>query len=155
MDGLKFLKCEKPQNASYLPLDPAIQSDAGANANITSDLSILTDVQWVEPVKCESAKKGAEIAIQAIGKYKIRGTTLTVNVYYCPDAHGTIISPTTIVCQHSLQFIGYQKFVNMDKSQGEITLISREGKNVRIPLVGTNGLWYHTLNHQSPLDEQM
>ena len=43
----------------------------------------------------------------------------------------------------------------MDKSQGEITLISREGDNVRIPLVGTNELWYHLLHHQSTLDEQM
>ena len=155
MDGLQFNKCETPQNTSSLPFDPAIQSDTGANANITSDLSILTDVQWVEPVKCESAKKGAEIDIRAIGKYTIRGTTLTVNVYYCPDAHGTIISPTAIVRQHSSQFIGYQKFVNVDKSQGEITLISREGENVQIPLVGTNDLWYHTINHQSPLEEQM
>ena len=43
----------------------------------------------------------------------------------------------------------------MDKSQGEITLISREGDNVHIPLVRTNALWYHKLNHQSTLDEQM
>ena len=81
------------------------------------------DVQWVEPVSCGSAKKGAEIAIQAIRKYMIHGNTLTVNVYYCPDAHGTIIGLTAVVRQHSLYFIGYPKFVNMDKSQGEITLI--------------------------------
>ena len=75
MDGLQFKKCEQQCDTPQLPLESVIQSDTGANANITADLSILTDVQWVEPVSCESAKKGAEIAIHAIGRYTIRGTT--------------------------------------------------------------------------------
>ena len=74
-----------------------IQSDTGANANITSDITVPDDVQWVQPVNCDSAKKGATISIQAIGKYLIRRTTITINMYYSPDVTGTILSPTAII----------------------------------------------------------
>ena len=101
MDGIKVTKCAAP---SVQPTEhpssntsTMVQSNTGANACITADLSILQEVQWIQPVGCESAKWGATIEIRAIGKYFIRGTSLSVNMYYCPDAHNTIISPTAML----------------------------------------------------------
>ena len=75
-------------------------------------------------------------------------------MYYCPESHGTIISPTAIVRQHSHLFHGYQKFVHLDRQKGNITLISREGyENVVIPLVWKNDLWYHSITQPTSLDD--
>ena len=159
MDGLQVTKCETPADETTTQgTTPTtmIQSDTGANACITADLTILRDVQWVKPVGCESAKKGATLEIQAIGKYLIRGTSLSVNMYYCPDAHNTIISPTAIVRQHRSRFVGYQKYVNVDRNRGHITIIARDNEDsVNIPLHGNNDLWFHAKSHTIPLDPTM
>ena len=76
-------------------------------------------------------------------------------MYFCPEAHGTIISPTAIVRQHSKLFVGYQKHTNLDKSVGSITLIPRDEDVARtvIPLYVDNHLWYHALSHTNTGDE--
>ena len=157
MDNISVTKCKKPPTKRQTQIVQMIQSDTGANANITSDLSILEDVQWVQPVQCKSAKKGTTIEIQAIGKYVLCGTNLKINMYFCLEAHGTIISPTAIVQQHSQLFIGYQKHTNLDRSIRSITLIPREQhKDVSrtvIPLYVENDLWYHTLSHTNAGNE--
>ena len=116
-DQLTLKKCATPE--TKLPPDQhtSLQSNTGANANITLDMTLLQEVQWVKPVHCNSAKKGARLKIQAIGKYIIPGTTLSVNMYYCPKAHGTIISTTATVRQNWHLFVGYQKWVNVDSSK--------------------------------------
>ena len=96
-DNLKVCKCTAQMEEPSGIMSTTIQNDTRANANITSDFSLLEHLQWVEPVKCNSAKKGAELEIQAIGKYKICGTLLQINMFYCPDANGTIVSPTAAV----------------------------------------------------------
>ena len=150
LDNIEVRTCEEPQGLPDAITTTEVQSDTGANANITSDISILDNIQWVQPVLCESAKKGASIEIQAIGQYTIRGTTLKVNMYFCPDAQGTIISPTAVVQQYSRYYHGYQKFGSIDKQNGNITLIARDGyDNVSIPLIGKNDLWYHKHSHTS------
>ena len=55
MDEVKNVrKCAAPDTIpTGMPPSNQVQNDTGANANITSDLSILSDVQWVEPVACE------------------------------------------------------------------------------------------------------
>ena len=108
MDNIAVQKCEEPISINSKMHTHDVQSDTGANANITSDLSILDNIQWIEPVQCESAKKDTSIEVQAIEKYTIRGTNLRINMYYCPESHGTIISPTAIVRQHSHIFHGYK-----------------------------------------------
>ena len=109
MNDVEVKTCKEPSNLPDAPPTIEVQSDTGANANITSDISILDNIQWVQLVMCESVKKGASIEIQTIGQYTIRGTTLKINMYYCPDAHGTIISPTAVVQQYSQYYHGYQK----------------------------------------------
>ena len=123
-DQLTLKKCATPETALPPDQHTSLQSDTGANANITSDVTLLQEVQWVEPVHCDSAKKGAMLKIQAIGKYIIPRTTLSVNMYYCPETHGTIISPTATVRQNRHLFVGYQKWVDMDTSTGHIELIA-------------------------------
>ena len=59
-------RCDQPARKDVEEeVTAQIQSDTGANANITSDITVLDDVQWVQPVNCDSAKKGATISIQA------------------------------------------------------------------------------------------
>ena len=104
MDGIQVTKCNVPtdqrtENPSA-NTSLTVQSDTGANVFITADLSILQEVQRVQPVRCESAKKRSTLEIWAIGKYFIGRTLLSVNMYYCPEAHNTIISLTAIVRQH-------------------------------------------------------
>ena len=148
LDHIEVKKCKEPSHMPDMPTTAEVQSDTGANANITSDISILENIQWVQPVMCESAKKGASIEIQAIGQYTIRGTTLRINMYYCPEAHGTIVSPTAVVQQYSQYYHGYQKFGSIDRQNGNITLIARDGyTDVVIPLIGRNDLWYHQHSH--------
>ena len=82
-DQLTLKKCATPETALPPDQHTSLQSDTGANTNITSDVTLLEEVQWVEPVHCNSAKKGAMLKIQAISKYIIPGTTLSINMYYC------------------------------------------------------------------------
>ena len=149
-DDITIKQCAQPKDTVKISLatDHKVQSDTGANANITSDLSILEDIKWVEPVFCKSAKKGASIEVHAIGKYSIRGTPLKINMYYCPDADNTIVSPTAIVRQNISQFIGYQKYLRIDKSVGHIRLIAREGhQDIHIPIYAVNDLCCHHHSH--------
>ena len=75
-DELTIKQCEQPKETGKISNDinHKVQSDTGANAKITSDLSILEDIQWVEPVLCKSAKKDTSVEVGAIEKYLIRGT---------------------------------------------------------------------------------
>ena len=68
MDKLQVIKCAAPTELPKTATTGFLQSDTGANVNITSDLSILEDIQWIQLIKCESAKKNVNIEIQAIGK---------------------------------------------------------------------------------------
>ena len=151
-DDITIKECKTtPTDTISHTIDHKIQSDTGANANITSDLSILEDIKWVEPVLCKSAKKDASIEVKAIGKYSIRGTPLKINMYYCPDADNTIISPTAIVRQNIRQFTGYQKYLKIDKSVGHIRLLAREGyHDIHIPIYVANDLCYHQHSHTVP-----
>lgn len=79
--------------------------------NITPDVSLLEDIQWIEPVMCNSAKRDAQIEVQAIGKYTLWGTPLKISMYYCPDTDNTIVLPTAVVRQNMSHFIGYQKYL--------------------------------------------
>ena len=72
-DELTIKQYEQPKETAKISntIDHKVQSDTGINANITSDLLILEDIQWVEPVLCKSAKKDTSIEVRAIGKYSI------------------------------------------------------------------------------------
>ena len=66
----------------------------------------------------------------------------------------TIISPTTIVCQHSSDYSRWIHHANCNNNNGYITLISRNGINVNIPITSSNDLWYHTTLSLQPPRQQ-
>ena len=145
LDNLIVTKCDKAPTQINGSKYVKIQSDTGANANITSDLDLHFNVQWIEPIKCDSAEQGAILEIQAIGRYIIPGTALMVNMYFCPDTQGTIISPTALVRQNQRHFIGYQKYLHLDNETGYIELIPKDDCGLtQIPIHIKNDLCYHS-----------
>ena len=54
-DNLKVCKCTAQMEEPSGIMSTTIQNDTRANANITSDFSLLEHLQWVKPVKCNSA----------------------------------------------------------------------------------------------------
>ena len=62
-DQLTLKKCATPETALPPDQHTSLQSDTGANTNITSDVTLLEEVQWVDQVHCNSAKKGAMLKI--------------------------------------------------------------------------------------------
>ena len=74
-------------------------------------------------------------------------------MYYCPEAHGTIISPTATIRQNRHLSVGYQKWINIEHSIGHIELIPREGSDpATIPIYLHNDLCYHHHSH-TPITE--
>ena len=130
MHNIQVTKCAAPSVQPISNPTSTVQSNTGTNACITADLSIFHNIQWVQPVGCETAKQGAMLEIQAIGKYFIRGTSLSVNMYYCPDAHNTIISPTAIVHQHQSTFVG--RNMSMWRGTMVILLLSLVMEKIRL-----------------------
>ena len=100
--------CKAPNNVNSTRLtvakayisttDDTSQSDTGANANITPHINLLSDVYWFSPVTIGNAQKGGSMTVEAIGKYPVATDSgvLKINMYYCPSAANTIISPSAI-----------------------------------------------------------
>ena len=123
------------------------QSDTGANASCTNDLSLLHDVQWIEPIACTTANVGTDLHITAIGRMYVTcgNVFLPVIMYYSENAPGTIISPNAICRQFHQTFTGYQKRVNFDHQFGDILFTAREGlEDVILQIKCCNDLWYHS-----------
>ena len=69
--GTDFHKCAaspaatpSSEQSSYL----CIQSDQGANANITDNLDALTNIQWITPTDVQSTDKESSLTVSAIGE---------------------------------------------------------------------------------------
>ena len=123
------------------------QSDTGANASCTNDLSLLHDIQWIAPITCSTANVGADLQITALGRmYVTCGKVfLPIIMYYSVNAPGTIISPNAICRQFHQSFTGYQKRVNFDHQFGDILFTAREGlEDVILQIKCCNDLWYHS-----------
>ena len=74
--------------------------------------------------------------------------SISICTTYCPEAHGTIISPTATVQQNCHLFVGYRKWINIEHSTGHIELIPQEGHNpAHIPIYLMNNLCYHYHSH--------
>ena len=126
------------------------QSDTGANASCTNDISLLHDVTWIEPILCTTANVGSDLQITAIGRMSLTcgKVFLPVIVYYSENAPGTIISPNAICRQFNSSFYGYQKRVNFDHCHGDIRFNARDGlEDVTLQVTAKNDLWYHSDIH--------
>ena len=88
--------------------------------------------------------------IEAIGILYLRNPSvvcLPVTAYYSSDLPTTIISPNSILFEHSKILIGYQKHVNLTTKTGTLTFQTREGfDDIVFDLNHENMLWYHTMD---------
>ena len=159
--------CKAPNNVNSTRLtvakayisttDDTSQSDTGANANITPHINLLSDVYWFSPVTIGNAQKGGSMTVEAIGKYPVATDSgvLKINMYYCPSAANTIISPSAICLQYNT-FVGFHQFSNLHTGKGYLAFVQSDSScsSVKVRLQEQNGLWYHEIESGSyaPLD---
>ena len=133
-----------PSTDTYLH----IQSDHGANANITDNLRALSNVQWIKPTDVQSADKDSSLTVTAVGELSVRaddGNVYMVNCYYSATADGTLLSPTAFCRQFNWAYYGYHIYSNMDNNLGEIVYLGRDGvEDLVMTTEKFNDLWYHT-----------
>ena len=145
-----FNKCTAPSSSH--PSQPdhylKIQSDHGANANITSNLAALENVQWIEPTSVESADKASSLKVTAIGELPILasdGNVYKLNCFYSANADGTLLSPNAFSRQFSAAYYGYHIYSDMDMGTGDIVFLGREDiDDLVFTTVKENDLWFHT-----------
>ena len=106
-----------------------IQCDSGANANITSNLSALKNVRWIQPTAVASADKESSLIVSSISQLPvvINGTVYDVNCYYSDRSDGTLLSPNAFARQFNDLYFGYRIYSNLDSSRGETVFLGREG----------------------------
>ena len=128
-----------------------IQSDHGANANITDNIAALEEIHYIEPTGVASAEKGSNLTVTAIGKLPLRtadGSIYRILCYYSKDADGTLLSPNAVCAQFRSRFYGYHIYSNMDGKLGEVVLLGREGiDDLVMTTYKENNLWWHTPDH--------
>ena len=142
---VNYIEGPLPESTDINSPSNSIQYDQGANASCTNDVSILYNVLWIEPIKCDTAKKGQDLSITAIGTaYLSTGsTTVPHSMYYSPDIPLTILSPNALIREHSNEFRGFLNMANFDSQIGVLRLIARDGfENVDFTLQLDHDLWY-------------
>lgn len=78
------------------------------------------------------------------------GDSLFVEAYYSKQVDDTIVSPTTIIQQHSSTFSSFTQHSDCDTNTGVITFVVRDGySNFSLPLTCINDLWYHVESTES------
>jgi hypothetical protein len=127
------------------------QSDSGANASATNNLSLLDDVTWIKPLSVGTAngEDHGRVTMQAVGQLTINsqnGDELKVACYYSPNLDGTIISPQAIAMEHKDRFFGWIHFCNTDSKTGYIRLCNRpNSKAFSFGIWCENNLWFQQL----------
>ena len=127
-----------------------IQCDSGANASITSNLSALTNVRWIQPTSVSSADKDSSLIVSGIGQLPIliNGTVYNVNCYYSDRSDGTLLSPNAFARQFNDIYFGYRIYSNLDSSRGETVFLGREGiSDLVLTTEMDNLLWFLTQDH--------
>jgi dUTP pyrophosphatase len=135
-----------------------MQSDSGANRVVTDQLNLLENVTFIKDYPMGGCNK-EEVAITCTAKGKLKlydknNNMIRVDAYYSKDVDGTIVSPTTIIRQHSEKFSSYIQHSDCDTNTGYIKLIGRaDNDNFELQLTCRNDLWYHALPCTSPSDK--
>jgi hypothetical protein len=133
---------------THISSTPA-QSDSGANRIVTDDITLLSNVQMIDPYPMGGCNKNdpAAIICTAIGNLQLTavdGTKIKVKAYFSEQVDGTIISPTTIVVQHKEKFVGWLQHAQVETNQGTIKLLGRNGQeDLTFSIYMSNDLWYH------------
>ena len=128
-----------------------VQSDTGANKEVTNNKSILYAYSDIDPYPIGGVK-AEDIAILCTGHGLLpwqtnEGTIIMVRTLYCKEVDGTIISPTTVIEQNQHKYYGFDIENNCDTGKGLLTLKSRQGEqNSTFDMTLVNGLWFHNYN---------
>jgi deoxyuridine 5'-triphosphate nucleotidohydrolase len=139
------------ENGIYRVQILSAQHDSGANRSVTSSKNILLHYEDIEDYAINGVKDG-EPAIICTGKGYVpwrakSGEIILFRCLYCPDASGTIISPSDINAQYSNRYSGWVMDTNYDSKMGTFKFIARDGINhLSFPTYSENNLWFHYLD---------
>jgi dUTP pyrophosphatase len=127
------------------------QHDSGANRSVTSCKNLLLHYKDIDDYAINGVKEG-EPAIVCTGTGYVpwrakSGEIILIRCLYCPDASGTIISPSDVNSQYSNRYSGWVMETNYDSKMGIFKFIARDGVNHLVfPSYSENNLWYHYLD---------
>jgi hypothetical protein len=138
-------------NGIYRVQIQSAQHDGGANRSVTSSKDLLLHYEPIEDYAINGVKDG-EPAITCIGKGYIpwranNGEMILVRCLYCPNASGTILSPSNINSQYCDRYEGWTMKTDYDSKIGNFRLIARDGVNhLNFSSYSENNLWFHYLD---------
>jgi hypothetical protein len=118
---------------------------------VTSSKDLLLHYETIPDYAINGVKEG-EPAIICIGKGYIpwrsnSGEIILVRCFYCPQASGTILSPSDINAQYSDRYTGWVMDTDYDSKSGTFKLIARDGiHHLTFSAYSENQLWYHYLD---------
>ena len=127
-----------------------MQSDSGANRNVTSDKSILHNYQPIPEYSISGINEDNSADIKCIGQGFMPLTsscnnTIMIEMLHCPNSSGTIISPTAIVTQFKNEYHGWTITADCDSGHGVLRLMYRNSiQDDEFHLQKSNDLWYHS-----------
>lgn len=109
-------------NKTFKICTESVQNNTGANRNVTSIKSCIHAYEDVEPFPIGGVKAD-DVAIICTGKGLLpwlskEGKLTMVEMLYCTDVEGTIISLTTVVQQHTHLYQGFTIIANVDDGTG-------------------------------------
>ena len=129
-----------------------IQSDSGANCNLTNNIALLTDVHDIPLTMLATCNNQdtSNISTTQAGYLLLRddtGAIVRTKVYYAVESDGTVLSPTAITKQNKNKFNGWINYADNDTKSGKLVLTGRKGQpNLTFRTTGTNDLWFHDPN---------
>ena len=139
------------RNGIYRIQIVSAQHDGGANRSVTSSKDILVHYEPIDDYAINGVKDG-EPAIVCIGKGYLpwranTGEIILIRCFYCPNASGTIISPSDVNSQYIQRYSGWTMETNYDSKMGNFRLLARDGINhLDFTSYSENNLWFHYLD---------
>ena len=127
------------------------QHDGGANRSVTSQKNLLLHYTDINDYAINGVKDGeAAITCTGMGYLPWRansGEIILVRCLFCPEASGTILSPSDINAQYSDRYSGWTMVTNYDSKLGTFQLEARDGVNhLQFSSYSENNLWFHYLD---------
>ena len=115
-----------------LQLTLQLQSNSGANRNVTNDKSLLQQYKHLQSYSISGINDDPSANISCIGYGFMPWTsnqnkTILINVLHFPNCWGTIVSPTAIVTQFIHHYQGWNISTDCDTGIETLRLLYRNG----------------------------
>ena len=106
------------ENIPFTIRTEPVQSDTGANQNVTSIKSMIHNFEEIEPYPIGGVKAN-EVAIVCTGRGQFpwvskEGVVTMADILFSAEVEGTIVSPTTVCTQHKDKYEGFNISTNID-----------------------------------------